>query len=253
MKTSLEVLFTPADFTALKNRDLSKTTCVVFDILRATTTMITALANGAREIIPVAEIAEALAVRAQRRDVLLAGERDGLRIRAAQTGSVDFDLGNSPREFTAAVVRGKTIVITTTNGTRALRACAPARTIWIASFLNLGAVAARIERDHPVNLLLVCSGTVEHASLEDTLAAGALVDLIGQVYATGQVADSATMARQIFQPWRNDLPGAMQQAGNGRKLLANPELSGDVQFCVQRDTVNLLAALQPDGRVISCP
>ncbi|MBI3418169.1 MAG: 2-phosphosulfolactate phosphatase [Verrucomicrobia bacterium] len=251
MNSSLEVLFAPAEFAALKQRDLSQTTCVVFDILRATTSMITALANGAREIIPVGEIAEALALRAQQPEILLAGERDGLRIRAAQTGSVDFDLGNSPREFTAERVRGKTIAITTTNGTRALRACAHAEMIWIASFLNLGVVAARLEHDRPVNLLLVCSGTIEQASFEDTLATGALVDLLWAVYASGQVADSATMARQIFQPWRNDLLGAMQQASNGRKLLANPDLRDDVEFCVRRDTVSLLATLQKDGRVIS--
>ena len=93
MTTNLEVLFAPAEFATLDRRDLSETTCVVFDILRATTTMVTALTNGAEAIIPVAEIAEALEIRQRQPEVLLAGERDGLRIRAAQTGSIDFDLG----------------------------------------------------------------------------------------------------------------------------------------------------------------
>lgn len=251
MNSSLEALFAPAEFAALKSRDLSQTTCVVFDILRATTTMITALANGAREIIPVGEIAEALALRARRPEILLAGERDGLRIRAAQTGGVDFDFGNSPREFTPERVRGKTIAITTTNGTRALRACAHAETIWVASFLNLGAVAARLARDRPANLLLVCSGTIEETSFEDTLAVGALVDLLWASCAGGSIADSAVIARQVFQAWRDDLFGATQQARNGRKLLANPDLRDDVEFCVRRDSVNLLAVLQSDGRVVS--
>src|SRR6185503_15623988 len=101
MTTNLEILFTPAEFATLDQRDLSQTSCVVFDILRATTTMVTALANGAKAIIPVAEISEALAIRRREPEVLLAGERDGLRIRAAQTGSIEFDLGNSPREFRA--------------------------------------------------------------------------------------------------------------------------------------------------------
>src|SRR5262245_64967331 len=109
MQTVLEVLFTPAEFTALPNRDLSQTTCVVFDILRATTTMLTALSNGAEEIIPVAEISEALELRAQQPDVLLAGERKGLRIRANLTGGVEFDFGNSPREFTPEKVKGMKI------------------------------------------------------------------------------------------------------------------------------------------------
>ena len=101
MPSALEVLFTPPEFGALKNRDLRQTTCVVFDILRATSTMVAALANGAESILPVAEISEALALRRQRPDMLLAGERDGLRLRAPQTGGVEFDLGNSPGEFTA--------------------------------------------------------------------------------------------------------------------------------------------------------
>jgi 2-phosphosulfolactate phosphatase len=136
MTRTLEVLFTPADFSTLAGRNLSAATCVVLDVLRATTSMTTALANGAEAIIPVAEINEAIEIRRSRPDVLLAGERDGLRITKAQTGSIDFDLGNSPREFTAERVRGKTIVMTTTNGTRALRACAGANQVLIGSFLN---------------------------------------------------------------------------------------------------------------------
>src|SRR5262245_32683092 len=111
MKT-LEVLFTPTEFIALKQRDLSDTVCVVFDVLRATSSMITALANGAAAIIPVTDISEALAWRQRDPAVLLAGERDGLRIRAALTGSADFDLGNSPREFARDKVAGKTVVMT---------------------------------------------------------------------------------------------------------------------------------------------
>src|SRR5215213_9294471 len=97
----VEVLFSPGEYAGLGGRDLSGTVCVVFDILRATTTMLTALANGAREIVPVAEIAEAVELRERDGELLLAGERGGFRISAAQTGSVDFDFGNSPREFTA--------------------------------------------------------------------------------------------------------------------------------------------------------
>src|ERR1700722_6688529 len=129
MQTTLEVLFTPAEFAALAHRDLSQTVCVVFDIFRATTTIVTALANGAAAVIPVAEIADALAIRQRRPEVLLAGERGGLRIRAEFTGGIDFDLGNSPREFTADRIKNKTIVISTTNGSRALRACARAQAV----------------------------------------------------------------------------------------------------------------------------
>src|SRR5579871_1468891 len=107
MTRSLEVLFAPAEFAALRQRDLHETVCVVFDVLRATSTMMTALANGADSIVPVAEIDEAMVVRRRDARVLLAGERDGVRIRAHQTGGTEFDLGNSPREFTPEIVRGR--------------------------------------------------------------------------------------------------------------------------------------------------
>src|SRR6266536_3353077 len=121
---TIEVLFTPAEFETLRKRDLSEATCVVFDVLRATSSMVTALANGAEAIIPVSEISEALEIKRKEPEVLLAGERDGLRIEANLTGSISFDLGNSPREFTREKVAGRKIAITTTNGTRALRSCA---------------------------------------------------------------------------------------------------------------------------------
>ncbi|PYI81271.1 MAG: hypothetical protein DME26_20150 [Verrucomicrobia bacterium] len=164
---------------------MSQTVCVVFDILRATTTMLTALSNGAEEISPVAAISEALALRAQQPEVLLAGEREGLRIRAKLTGGIDFDFGNSPREFIPEKVRAKKIVMTTTNGTRALRACARAKEVLVAAFLNLRAVANWIERARPANLLLICSGTLDQVAYEDVLAAGALCDLIGTLYDGG--------------------------------------------------------------------
>src|SRR5439155_947068 len=106
MTRSIEVLFSPVEFSALSQRNLGRTACVVLDILRATTSMITALANGAEAIIPVGEIAEALAIKQQRPEVLLAGERNGLRIRGDLTGGNDFDFGNSPREFLPEKVRG---------------------------------------------------------------------------------------------------------------------------------------------------
>jgi phosphosulfolactate phosphohydrolase-like enzyme len=176
----LEVILTPAELPALASRDLRDVVCVVFDVLRATSTFVTALHNGAKAVIPVSEIAEALAIRQKQPDVLLGGERDGVRIRAAQTGGVDFDLGNSPREYTPEKVRGKTIVSTTTNGTRALRACVGAETILAASFLNLMATAEFIKKIQPAQIVLVCAGTYENGADEDVLTAGALCELLGE-------------------------------------------------------------------------
>jgi 2-phosphosulfolactate phosphatase len=249
VSTSLEVTFTPAEFAAFGRRDLGQTVAVVFDVLRATTTMITALSAGAERMIPVAEIAEALALRRANPGLLLAGERDGLRIGADLTDGVEFELGNSPREFTPDRVRGRTMVMTTTNGTRALRACAGALRVLVGGFVNLGALARLIERHRPARLLLVCSGTLEQAALEDALAAGALADLVWPLYADGQVADSAQIARQLYRQFARDLPAAMRLSRNGRRLLDRAELRDDVPFCLQRDVTAVVGEMQADGAV----
>jgi 2-phosphosulfolactate phosphatase len=249
MVTKLEVLFTPADFEALRQRDLARSTCVVFDVLRATSSIITALGNGARSILPVASIDEALSEKRRDAEVLLAGERDGLRITSKLTGSIDFDLGNSPHEFVESRVAGRKIVMTTTNGTRALKACLGAREIIVGSFLNLQAVAAYVQGRPIEELLLVCSGTNEEASYEDLLGTGALASALWEFVGGGHVADSAQVARNVFEAARHDLLGAMQFARNGRRLLGIPELRDDVPFCFQKDAFPLVATMDRDCRV----
>ncbi len=246
---SLEVLFAPAEFDGLARRDLGDTTCVVFDILRATSSIVNALANGASAIIPVEEIAEAVVLRQGQPDLLLAGERNSVRIHSDQTGSVSFDLGNSPREFTREKVHGRLIAMTTTNGTRALRACAQARIVLIGSFLNLRATADALKRETPTRLLLVCSGTLEQAAYEDVLGAGALCDLIWPIYSTGAVSDSAQIAHRLFMLEAADLAAAVARSRNGRRLLAHEDLRDDVAFCLQRDRYELVAELGKDGAV----
>jgi len=246
---SLDVLFTPADFAALKSRKLDDATCVVFDVFRATSSMVTALANGAEAIIPVGEIPEALAVKQKNPTILLAGERDGVRIRAALTGGTDFDLGNSPREFTKEIVAGKTIVTTTTNGTRALRSCAHAKTVLIGSLLNLKATADFIFRAPPAHLILICSGTYEQTAYEDALAVGALCDLLWGKLEQSHASDSAKMARELYLMAAKDLLKAASTSRNGMRLCGIPELRDDVPFCMQRDIFNFTAALGKDGTV----
>jgi 2-phosphosulfolactate phosphatase len=241
---TIETILTPAELPALARRDLSGTACVVFDILRATSTFITALQNGAREIIPVSEIPEAVARRQQQPDVLLAGERDGVKIRAAQSGGIDFDFGNSPREFRAEKVRGKTIVSTTTNGTRALRACAGAKIVLAASFLNLAATAKFLNQSPPEEILLVCAGTGEGVAMEDVLAAGALAGLVG-----GDYSDATEIAARTFLSAKADLPAVLAATQNARRLLAIPELRADVAFCAQRDIFKAVAAMNADGAI----
>ena len=263
----IETLLTPAELPALAQRDLSGTTCVVFDILRATSAFVTALQHGAKEIIAVSEIAEAVARREQQPEVLLAGERDGVRIRKwlgqpagelphretdrdtragcpGHYSPVDFDFGNSPREFRPEKVRGKTIVSTTTNGTRALRACAGAKVLLASSFLNLAATAKFLNQLPTEELLLVCAGTGEATALEDVLAAGALAGLI-----EGDHSDATEIAVRAFLAAKADLPAVIASSQNARRLLAISELRADVAFCAQRDIFKIVVAMD-SGSII---
>jgi 2-phosphosulfolactate phosphatase len=278
----LEVILSPAELPALAKRDLRNAICVVFDVLRATSTFVTALRHGAKAVIPVAEISEALGIRQKQPDILLGGERDGVRIRADQTGGIDFDLGNSPREYTPEKVCGKTIVSTTTNGTRALRACTGAQTVLAASFLNLTATAQFIRRIQPAQIVLVCAGTRENIATEDVLAAGALGEMlvnepVAQNLKAGRaipcpppvesnvpiqqqshgahgvtrptLSDSVETARNAWRKAKSNLLEVVSAAENARRLLAIPELRDDVAFCLQQDVFNLIAALGRNGAI----
>ena len=257
----IEAILSPKELPALAKRDLCDAVCVVFDVLRATSTFVTALHNGAKAIVPVSEISEALALRKRQPDVLLGGERNGVRIRAAQPSGVDFDLGNSPREYTPEKVRGKTIVSTTTNGTRALRACAGAKTILAASFLNLSATAKFIQKIQSGRLLLVCAGTRENEALEDVLAAGALCEMLevgssrrddrtAQRAVPTQLSNSAETARRAYAQAKSDLAAVVRTSENAQRLLAIPELREDVLFCLQHDIFPLVAKMGADGVIL---
>jgi 2-phosphosulfolactate phosphatase len=244
MESDLEVLLTPAEFAAVEGQDLSQVVCVVFDVLRATSSMLTGLANGASRIFPAREISDALDLRRAHPGALLAGERDGVRILRAQTGSVDFDLGNSPRDFTRERVAGREIIMTTTNGTRALQACRGARRVLAGGFLNLRALAKAVQNENAARLLVVCAGTFEEAAYEDTVAAGELCDLVWRQFEGRRIADSAQIARQIALDARNDFDRAMKRSRNARRLLSNPALCQDVAFCLRRDCLDILAELR---------
>jgi len=280
----IDAILSPAELPALAGRDLRNTACVVFDVLRATSTFVTALHNGAKAVIPVGEISEALALRQKQPGVLLGGERDGVKIRADQTGGGDFDLGNSPREYTPEMVAGKTIVSTTTNGTRALRACAGAQTVLAASFLNLTATAQFVRQLQPARILLVCAGTRENLADEDVLAAGALCEIFDAPLAPFPLGAPASRrpagsqkpelagetpalpgtvprfggfrpnnpvetARNAWRKAKSNLLAVVSESENALRLLAMPELRDDVAFCLRQDVFNLAAVLGRDGAV----
>jgi 2-phosphosulfolactate phosphatase len=211
--------------------------------------MVTALASGAEAIIPVSNIPEALDIKRRTPDVLLAGERDGVRIRASLANGMDFDLGNSPREFTKENVSGRTIVMTTTNGTRALRSCAHAKMVLAGSFLNLRATAEFVSRAPIENLLLICSGTHEQSAYEDVLGAGALCDSLSASVDPEGVSDSAKMGRWLYSEAKNNLLAAASQSRNGLRLSAIPELREDVPFCLQCDVFDFAVALDAGLKV----
>ena len=146
-------------------------TVIVLDILRATSTMITALNNGAQEIIPVREISEAIKLKQEQPEAILSGERNGIIIDG-------FQLGNSPVEFSTKIVGGKTIIACTTNGTSAVTAAKVARAVWIGALINCGAVALKAVAEVEKDLVILCSGTGGEPSLDDLLGAGAIIHYI---------------------------------------------------------------------------
>jgi 2-phosphosulfolactate phosphatase len=215
---TIDVALSPADITLLPQQDLSATTCVVFDVLRATSSMITGLAHGAAEIHPVRTVEEALARRAQLPDALLGGERHGDRI-------AGFDLGNSPLEYLH--VRGRKIVTTTTNGTIALCACEGAQRVLVGAILNLGALVAEIHRSQPGRLLLVCAGTFADFALEDAYGAGLLIRMLGKA----ELTDAAHAALGVAQLYPEPLD-ALRRARNGH-VLATKGRGEEVEWCAQ--------------------
>ena len=216
---TIDVALSPADIALLPQRDLSGTTCVVFDVLRATSSMVTGLAHGAAEIHPVRTVEDALALKAQMPDALLGGERHGDRIEG-------FDIGNSPLEYQEAV-KGRRIITTTTNGTIALCACEGAQRVLVGAVLNLGGLVAEIRRTEPEQLLLVCAGTFADFALEDAFGAGLLIRMLGKA----ELTDAAHAALGVAQLYPEPLD-ALRRAKNGH-VLTSKGRGEEVEFCAQ--------------------
>jgi len=164
-----KVFMTPAELDPLT---LPEATVVVVDVIRATTSMVEAMASGARAIYPTTSAEEAvrLAESLGREDTLLCGERQSVKVEG-------FDLGNSPAEFTPEQVEGRRLVMSTTNGTAALHRVQEARRVLVASFTNLGAVADAVHDDEEV--VIVCAGRMGRFALDDALCAGHLLRRLG--------------------------------------------------------------------------
>jgi 2-phosphosulfolactate phosphatase len=210
---------------------------LAIDVLRASTSIITALGNRAAAVIPVETVDQARACRAALGgDALLAGERHG-------DPPEGFDLGNSPREFTADRVQGRTIVLTTSNGTRALLAARRAAAVAVAAFVNAAAAAAWA-RERTGDVVLICAGSLGKPSLEDRACAGWLAALIAAAEPTVTLTPSAHEAREVGLRYGKDLEGLARDARHARTLQAKGH-GADLAVCLALDTSPVVPVLLP--------
>ena len=211
----------------------SHRTAIVIDVLRATTTIAHAVAQGAAGIMPVCEVQEAYAQRERHPDWLLGGERDGV----APQG---FDLGNSPLEYTSLRVRDRTIVLTTTNGTMAMQRARLAERIVSGAIVNAGVVAQAVAADQDVVFLL--SGTHGAFSLEDFVGAGAIAAQLGR---DAEWDDAVRAAVALYRAHEDDLASLLLSGQHGAYIAAIG-FAKDVQVAAQVDSCPVLAVLEED-------
>ncbi|MEO8450250.1 MAG: 2-phosphosulfolactate phosphatase [Gemmatimonadota bacterium] len=248
----LDVIFSPAGLT---KDEVAGRAVFVIDALRATTTACAALFAGARDIIPVQSPDEAIrmAQTLDRGNVLLAGERNCLRIEG-------FALGNSPLEMTESVVKGKTLVMTTTNGTRTLLACQGAAQVYLAAGVNLAVAGERARQilDATADLVIVCAGKEGAFALEDAYTAGRLVDrALGGRRTRRGLNDAALVAVDLVRRYGERWDRPFQLSAAGRRLVA-VDLGEDIAASAIEDRypvlpvyhgrrVTLVAPARPNG------
>jgi 2-phosphosulfolactate phosphatase len=232
--------------------ELAGKVAVVIDVLRATTTIVHALAHGATQVVPCLEVAEAeeqassLAHPSITKDaepartlVLRGGERGGKLIPG-------FDLGNSPQEYRREVVSGKAVVFTTTNGTRAMQRCRLARRVLIGAFVNFSALCRELAAETQV--ALICAGTDGHVTREDTLLAGAIVDDVARHGTAGyRLNDQAEIAADSWQTavrMLTDRPlGIMLRDSRGGRNLIEIGQENDIDIAGQLDKFDIVPEL----------
>jgi 2-phosphosulfolactate phosphatase len=211
---------------------------VVIDIFRATSSICYGIENGAEAIIPVSQVEECAAYREKGLDYLLAAERDGSVVEG-------FDFGNSPFSYTKEKVAGKTIVLTTTNGTHALHLSRSAKKIVIGSFLNLTALSNWLNTQNE-NVLLVCAGWKNNFNLEDTLFAGAVIE---QLKDKGfELDDAAIAANDLFQIGKTDINVYLKKTSHGERL-KKLGIEKDIEFCLQVDLTTAIPILDGEKLV----
>ena len=210
--------------------DCDNSIVVIIDVFRATSTIATALYNGASRIIPVDTVEKCISIGAQTKGIT-AGERDGKVIPGLQ-------YGNSPAEYPASFIKGKTLVLTTTNGTKLLHMAlnAGASKVVTGSFPNLSAVCDFLIAEKK-NVLLGCSGWKDKFNLEDTLFAGAVIDRIKEHFTIH--CDSSLMAEEMYLKHKDDMLGFIRKLTHWHRL-EKFGLEKDLEYCVTPDVANIL-------------
>ncbi len=232
----LDVLLLPHE---LPVRPRPEHSAVVVDVLRATTSIVVAFEHGCRSILPVASSEEAQAERVARPEAILAGEQDGRRIPG-------FGLGNSPGEFSREAVAGRELILTTSNGTKALRAAGTGRTVAIGAFRNRAAVGDWLV-GREADCLIVCSGYEGGFSLEDAVCAGSIVDRAASLTTRLALGDGARACRILWERFGTDLPRLLRGTGWGQRILAMG-FGPDVEVCARLDVTSLVPRMKA-GRI----
>ncbi|ALL08318.1 2-phosphosulfolactate phosphatase [Pedobacter sp. PACM 27299] len=234
MQKSIEVCLTPAllDLYSIEDRVV-----VVIDVLRATSSMVYGIDNGASAIIPVAQVDDCLNY--VDKGFLLAAERNGEVVEG-------YDFGNSPFSYSREKVNGKTIVLTTTNGTKALHlAQKRAHQVVIGSFLNLEALCNWL-RIQDKGVLLLCAGWKDKFNLEDTLFAGAVVKELRKDFT--HFDDSCVAAEDLYDLAKDDLRNYLHKSSHSHRL-AELNIEEDVKFCLQLNICTAIPVLVGDALV----
>jgi 2-phosphosulfolactate phosphatase len=224
----LDVAVTPD---VLNAADLPASTVLVVDVLRASTTIVTALANGCVAVVPVTDAEEARRRAAATPGALIAGERRGEPLQG-------FDLGNSPLEFTPSRVGGRTVVFTTSNGTRALVAVRAAAAVGVAAFVNASAAAGwAVAQGRDV--LVACAGERGAVSLEDHVCAGLLVERALAAEPAASTTPAAAQALALARRYGKEVARLAADSRWARHLAASGR-GADVAACLALDTTTLV-------------
>jgi 2-phosphosulfolactate phosphatase len=228
---TIEVVLSPA---LLHLTEVKDTNVVVIDILRATSTICTAIHHGATAVKAVASPAETLSL--SEKGYITAAERDGHKLEG-------FDMGNSPFECMEGRVEGKKIALTTTNGTKCIEAVANAgaRNVFSGSFLNLNAMADYLAKDG-APVVMLCAGWKDSVNLEDTLFAGALAEAITDRCQTDIDCDATMMAQDLYQIAKDDMIEYLKKSSHYRRL-SHLHHEEDMVYCLQHSVFETITGL----------